>query len=1043
MIRKAVVLLLLSSTLAFSGSTGKITGTVVDGRTKEKLAAVNVIIEGTTLGAATNPDGYYVILNIPPGQYRLRASLIGYSPATVVDVRVNIDQTTNIDIDLTEATVATQEVVVVAQRPVVQKDVSNSVTNLNVDEIRNLPITQVSSVIGLQAGVQGLVVRGGGSDQTAFMVDGLTLRDERNNSPYTSISLLAVQELQIQTGGFNAEYGNVRSGQINVVTKEGSTAEYRIGFLTRYRPATRKYFGDPPNSSNAYFIRPYMDDAVCWTGTQSGAWDIYDQRQYPRFKGWNTIVSELLKDNDPTNDLTPEAARKLWLWQHRKDLDARRPDYDVDAALSGPVPYVGKMLGGLRFYASYRQTFSQYIVPEATDGLTDWSASVKVTSDVGPGMKLMGEYLDGKVSGTSVYRDGTYGVFSTPAGLANSLSNRNFIDARMFGTDYWPVSDAYRTILGVKFTHLLTASTFYEVSFQQFRSRYDTYSSRNRDTTRFKLFGNSYYADESPFGWADNPPIIGGIDGMLMGYTGSRDSSRIITSTLRADFATQLDKYNQIKTGIEFVLSASHTDYGSVDARLPDGNTLYKWDRTPVRFAAYLQDKLEFEGMIANIGLRFELSHAGGDWYVWKPYDPAFSRENVSRLDQILSKQPTTTLTSVSPRLGIAFPITEYAKLFFNYGHFRSMPQPENLFLLEYRVSTGDLNHIANPNLLLPKTVAYELGYEHSIAEQFLIRASAYYKDVTNERNDVLYVGSDSKYYTPAANLYEDIRGFELTLERNRGSWVRGFLNYTYMVSTYGYFGKREYDESFTEQQKTDQEAILSVKPIPQPYARANVDFLTPSQLGPAMFGGFYPLGDWRLNVLASWNAGQYITWPRSSTTLQNNLQWRPSWGCDVRISKALRIGPVDAELFVDIYNVLNIKQMTNYNGVPLGLDLITDYDDYMKSLHLPEGDFLAYDQIPGDDRPGDYRKNGVEFQPMEFSKDIMSQSNPNARAIYWDLKTRSYYQYVNGQWQLADQKKVDQVLRDKAYIDMPNQTYFTFLNPRSYYFGIRFSFGL
>lgn len=178
--------------------------------------------------------------------------MVGYTPQTFQDVKVNIGLTTEINANLQSTSFLTEEVVVVAIQPIVKQDVSSSVVNLNVEEIKTLPVVNVSSIIGLQAGVQGLTIRGGSSDQTAFVVNGITLRDERNNTPYTGISFTSIEELQIQTGGFNAEYGNIRSGLINVVTKEGKRDQYTFSMLGRYRPAGRKHFGDPINSVNSY-----------------------------------------------------------------------------------------------------------------------------------------------------------------------------------------------------------------------------------------------------------------------------------------------------------------------------------------------------------------------------------------------------------------------------------------------------------------------------------------------------------------------------------------------------------------------------------------------------------------------------------------------------------------------------------------------------------------------------------------------------------------------------------------------------------------------
>ena len=329
--------LILVTSLVFAGTTGKIAGVARDAQTGEPLPSVNVVIEGTMLGAATNPDGYFVILNIPPGRYKVVASLVGYKTASAVNVRVDIDQTTDLNLRLTEETIAGEEVTVVATRPIVQRDVAASRANIEIQDIEKLPVTSVTSVVTLQAGIQGgLVIRGSSSDQAAFVVDGMTMRDERTNQPFTGISISSIQDVQVQTGGFNAEYGNLRSGVVNVVTREGGTAAYSFNFIGRYSPAGPKHFGPSIYDRNSYWIRPFVDDAVCWNGTTASlgpdglsAWDKWTQAQYADFEGWNSISQKLLADSDPTNNLTPQGAQKLWLWEHRRQAEIKDPDWDL------------------------------------------------------------------------------------------------------------------------------------------------------------------------------------------------------------------------------------------------------------------------------------------------------------------------------------------------------------------------------------------------------------------------------------------------------------------------------------------------------------------------------------------------------------------------------------------------------------------------------------------------------------------------------------------------------------------------------------------
>ncbi|MDZ7263047.1 MAG: TonB-dependent receptor [candidate division KSB1 bacterium] len=1007
------VLLLLAAQPIMAGVTGKIAGVVTDSENGQPLPGANIVIEGTMMGAAADLKGYYVILNVPPGTYTLKATMMGYANLTAANVRVSIDLTTTVDFKMKLQAIMGEEVQVVAERPVVQKDVSASQANLNAKEIQSLPVVSVASVVALEAGVQGLTIRGGGADQTAFMVNGFTLRDERNNQPYTAISYTSIDEIQIQTGGFNAEYGNMRAGLIHVVTKEGKKDQYHFGLLTRYSPPAKKHFGHSPSSWDSYWIRPYVDNAVCWTGTKNGAWDEYTQKQYVEFEGWNAVSAKTLKDDNPDNDLTPAAAQQVFLWEHRRKLDISKPDYNVDMSFGGPVPFISEPLGNLRFFASYRDARDMYIVPLSRDAYRDYNGQLKITSDIGEGMKLMIDGLIGRQSGTNDNNSGEPGIFSDSWSIASALSNGpKYIDGRMYGTDYWCPSTVTRTNFGAKFTHVLSPKTFYEVTLQRFQSSYNTNPGTPRDTSRVYKFGDNYYIDEAPFGYQPAPST--GIVGLRMGVgmSNSRDSSRVTVYTTRFDMTSQLDRFNNLKGGVEFIYTDNNVNYASVDIFLPSGRSQSKWHTYPVRAAIYLQDKLEFEGMIANVGLRLDYSHAGGEWYAYDdPWNKAFSAKYSTGIDTLLDKEPTKRIFNLSPRLGIAFPITINSKLYFNYGHFRQLPTPENLYLLRRETATKYVMRIASPNNPLPRTVAYELGYEHNLFNQFLVRVAGYYRDSSLQPRAVTYQRDDGtvNYSVSKPYNYQDTRGFEVTLRKNRGNWIQGFVNYTYEVTTAGNFGFSTYSNNPAVMRRIESETWRSYqeKPVPRPYARADFDFFMPQQFGPKLLN-IYPLADWRLNVLATWRSGYHFTWTGGGSIpgIENNVQWKDYYNVNIKFSRNFRIGTANVEFFVDISNVFNFKYMTQYGFVDS-----PDYIAYMKSLHLPAkiGDELGYGNIPGNDRPGDYRT--VPYEPYD----------PND----------------------PDEARKKRILETKAYIDMPNQQFFTFLDPRDIFWGIRMSFDI
>jgi hypothetical protein len=322
------------------------------------------------------------------------------------------------------------------------------------------------------------------------------------------------------------------------------------------------------------------------------------------------------------------------------------------------------------------------------------------------------------------------------------------------------------------------------------------------------------------------------------------------------------------------------------------------------------------------------------------------------------------------------------------------------------------------------------------------LRLSGYYKDVSNQSRLVSYIGFNNvpNYSVTTNTSYEDIRGFEATLTKTRGDWIQGFLNYTYMVRTTGGFGWGTYYQDQIQQSQYEVTNPIITKPVPQPYARANIDLFSPIEYGPEM-GGLYPLADWRVSLLGSWAAGSYFTWVGGGSFpgVANNAQWTDSYNFDMRISKGFKLGALNLQLFMDINNVFNIRHMEN-EGFITG----TDYNNYMKSLHLP-GDFdkFGYGNIDGSDRPGDYRPDGVDYQPMIYTEQLSSVASPNARPFYYEHSTNKYYQWVNSAWQPADLNQVNKALDNKAYICNPPESWAAFLNPRNLFFGLRMSFDI
>jgi outer membrane receptor for ferrienterochelin and colicin len=224
--RKLLLLLFITSQFIYAGTTGKLSGSVKDAQTGEPLVGANVIVEGTDFGAATNVDGNFVILNIPPGNYSVKISYIGYQSRQVTDVQIIVDQTTLLPVVLTPESIEVQEVVVTASTPMIQKDVTSSVSVIRRDQIESLPVSNFKDLLSLQAGVvetgsNNLHVRGGRSNEVAYLVDGVYVKDPLLGGLSLEIGNDAIQEMSLLSGTFNAEYGNALSGVVNIVTRDG------------------------------------------------------------------------------------------------------------------------------------------------------------------------------------------------------------------------------------------------------------------------------------------------------------------------------------------------------------------------------------------------------------------------------------------------------------------------------------------------------------------------------------------------------------------------------------------------------------------------------------------------------------------------------------------------------------------------------------------------------------------------------------------------------------------------------------------------------
>ncbi len=706
------------SSSVYAGTTGKISGKVIDKSTGEPIPFVNILIAGTNMGAAADINGNYFIINIPPGTYNVRASNIGYSSSLVENIRVSVDQTTKVDFELTPSSVQLSDVIVQASRPLVQKDLTSTEAKVSGDQISMLPLEDVSSVVNLQAGVVDGHFRGGRSNEVKYLIDGVPVNDAYSGQSSLSADINNIQELQVLTGTFNAEYGEALSGVVNQVTKiPGDKLRFQIS----------SYSGDYFSTHNNIFqhidnINP--SDAYNFQGSISGPLPIFNNfvkfllsGRYSSDNGaiygqriFNPSDSSNFSDNNPKNWYIGATGDKKYV----------------------PMNYSRKL-----------------------------SLQGKLEFDIGGGRGLV---LNGMLEEKN-YRNYNHIYQLNPDG------------------DYTYHQNSYLGILS--YTLMLSNAAFIDFSLSGIRTEYSQYVYENPLDPRYV-----------------NPARKADVSGNAF-YTGGTENwhfyHKTNSLTFKTDFTWQFDQVNQVKTGFDF--RYHWLDYKNyqivIDATTGFKPAMPKWGAfnynvyhaNPFQFAYYLQDKIEFDYLIVNAGLRFDYFEPDGKYLK----DP----NKINELDNLKPPFPDSLFQKasakyqVSPRIGISYPISDQGAIHISYGYFFQIPPFENLYLNpNFRIPlTGDFpqnvgNTIGNTDLKPQQTIMYEIGLQQALTNEIGVKITGYYKDIRNLLATEIYIKNHFKKFSKLVNRdYGAVKGITISFEKR---FVNGFgatIDYTYQVA--------------------------------------------------------------------------------------------------------------------------------------------------------------------------------------------------------------------------------------------------------------------
>ncbi len=945
---------------------GQIAGKIVDEQTGEPLPGASIMVEGTTWGAATNHEGEFRILNIPPGTYSLNITFVGYESLVVTDVEVFVDRTARVDVELSEGFVELGEITVVARREGIRRDVSQTQTSLRPAEIMSVPVSSSEQLWALQPGFEfqgaydatvgspatfrgvGVQVRGGDISDTDMTIDGHSLRDRHVHAPNLRINLSSVQEAQLTTGGFTAEQGGIRSGLINVVTKEGHRDRYNLFLDVQYTPPQQKHFGpsihDPNNAEWQIFTGEHAMQGI----TQ----DMVDHGSYARtWMGWE----EFAKDRPHS----AEHYMEKWKWQHRPFDYAHQPDHRIEATLSGPLP--GGLLNSSAVisYSDIKRWFpfpigerKHYRDQNVMGRITMRPMDDVRVSVVGQYTSILSNQTHHNQFGRSFYT-GDHAYQMPPVTAFQSIYDQ--------GT-YIPV-DYNHFLVGVTINHLLSSNTYHEFRVSYRASHREALPMRETDHTPIHYIYDSQTGEdigysELPHGfWIQftmDDPGVHNISGRGRWWDDSRynewEFGYIITS--------QIGSYNMMRAGAKIMIPEHDywRFYGTLPPHVDQDYRYYQHEESPLQMEAFLQNKIEYEGLVANIGVRLDYFDPRTNWFDFSdPFDSQFNPRTwpgdsfYGTLDwRTIDVDPKIY---ISPRLGVSHPISDQSKVFFNYGHFYQTPD----FFYLYRVQVGhDRNSLlfGNPDLEMEKTVTYEAGYEFSFVDLFDVQVSGYYRDNTNQVSQITTESyyADADYISFQNTNYSDVRGLELRLSRAAGPWITGWIAYHYMIYNEGFTGFEFNFEDPIKQRDADYTAE-ETRPYPRPSFRANINIITPHDFGPEIFGQ-YILADWRLNFLYRWTSGGRITWnPGNIPGIVNNVPVRAFEITNLTLEKSVSLFDTDMMIYMQVDNVFNRKTL-NPDAITFGGNL----SNYVESL-----------DIDGGDKYGDYPKPGKEYIQVQW----------------------------------------------------------------------------
>ncbi len=909
------VLCLFLFPMILSAQTGKISGRVTDKETGEPLVAANVVIEGTSRGASTNVNGEFVILSVPIGKVTLICKYVGYNPQTISGILVRSNETTTKDFQLTSDAVKIEAKEVVAERPLVNTNQTNNAAVITQDEIENMPVRGVESIVALQAGIvqQGgtIYVRGSRADAVGYVVDGTNVNNPLTGGRSLTVIHNAIAEVNFQAGGYSAEFGGANAGLISTTTRTG-TRKLQIGF-----EAYTDSWGDLGEKTLGTYSYHSSQYSLTVGGPIWGPLKFFvaGQNSFTRTPiTWRQPITI----SDMYDKLLMQTAANAAL---SEDQQTKEGIFDPQQGATAKKETI-KFPGG-------------YYINAASQS---WAFNGNVTADLNPiNIRVGGSY--------------SYGTSRDGATMTTQLNERRV-----------GLNESENYAVNFKWTHLLTTSTFYEIMVNYF-GNYGVSMDPDHKHDIF-AYGDSIANAKYGYMWrGDGLPQVSNSMYGLVSFTpfGSPMSdyakTRFNSIQAKLNFVHQIGRTHEIKVGGEYT-SYLIRSYGVGDPTTlfgfrrsnPDATDLqiavnsrynfYGYDqwgnaiedgidgpKKPKFAAAYVLDKIELEDLVLNIGLRYDYINTDSREFK-DPNKVVFDKNGL--IDESNFKDVKSSET-ISPRIGFSFPVTEQTVFYAQYGLFVQQSRLRDVYLGN-AVSSSNIRGgyaIETPvgfGLQPEKTTQYDFGFRQQIGDNLAFDIGAFYKDIKDQiQQRQIPAASGAQhgaYYAWVNGDFATTAGVSFKIDLRRVERLQASFDYTY--SDARGTGSSPSSSFYALWQSPTETPYLPKYIMPLGFDQThrgavNVDYRFAKDDGPAI-GDIKFLERAGLNLLFQFNSGHPYTridefsFGNRHQPVEALNSSRTPWNfqLDARLDKTVTIGPLDVNFYIWVVNILGIKNVTN-----------------------------------------------------------------------------------------------------------------------------------